>query len=162
VQHAAADVELSIPKLPQGPFLPVNLERRRRIDQGLHAAIMEAWVNGVSTRAVDDLMQALGIGSGSPSRRSAGSRLGWTGSWPRSVAGRCTSFPYVFLDATYLNFRRGGHVATMAGVVATGVPSTGGREILGVDMGDSEDEVFWRGFLRRPREQGLRGPTGHL
>ena len=68
-----------------------------------------------------------------------------------------TDFPYVFLDATYLHVRRPGQVTSMAVVVATGVTATGGREVLGVDVGDSEDEVFWRGFLRTLKERGLTG-----
>ena len=68
-----------------------------------------------------------------------------------------TTFPYVFLDATYLHVRRGGQVTSMAVVVATGVTATGGREVLGVDVGDSEDEVFWRAFLRSLKERGLAG-----
>jgi transposase-like protein len=159
----AGDVELQIPKLRQGSFFPVILERRRRIDQALYAVVMEAWVNGVSTRAVDDLVAALGIGSGisksEVSRICAG--LDEQVEAFRSRPLHHTAFPYVFLDATYLHVRRtgpgGGQVSSMAVVVATGVTATGGREILGVDVGDSEDEVFWRGFLRTLRERGLSG-----
>jgi putative transposase len=159
VATQAGDVELAIPKLRQGSFFPVILERRRRIDQALYAVVMEAWVNGVSTRAVDDLVAALGIGSGIS--KSEVSRI--CAGLDEQVAAFRTrtlhhiSFPYVFLDATYLHVRRGGQVTTMAVVVATGVTATGGREILGVDIGDSEDEVFWRGFLRTLRERGLSG-----
>jgi transposase-like protein len=159
----AGDVELQIPKLRQGSFFPVILERRRRIDQALYAVVMEAWVNGVSTRAVDDLVAALGIGSGisksEVSRICAG--LDEQVEAFRSRPLHHTAFPYVFLDATYLHVRRtgpgGGQVSSMAVVVATGVTGTGGREILGLDVGDSEDEVFWRGFLRTLRERGLSG-----
>ncbi len=141
----------------------VILERRRRIDQALYAVVMEAWVNGVSTRAVDDLVAALGIGSGisksEVSRICAG--LDEQVEAFRSRPLHHTAFPYVFLDATYLHVRRtgpgGGQVSSMAVVVATGVTGTGGREILGLDVGDSEDEVFWRGFLRTLRERGLSG-----
>jgi putative transposase len=159
VSTQAGDVELAIPKLRQGSFFPVILERRRRIDQALYAVVMEAWVNGVSTRAVDDLVQALGIGSGisksEVSRICAG--LDEQVAAFRSRPLHHTPFPYVFLDATYLHVRRGGQVTTMAVVVATGVTAAGGREILGVDVGDSEDEVFWRGFLRTLKERGLAG-----
>jgi len=163
VSTQAGDVELAIPKLRQGSFFPVILERRRRIDQALYAVVMEAWVNGVSTRAVDDLVQALGIGSGisksEVSRICAG--LDEQVAAFRSRPLHHTPFPYVFLDATYLHVRHsgpgGGQVTTMAVVVATGVTAAGGREILGVDVGDSEDEVFWRGFLRTLRERGLSG-----
>jgi len=159
VSTQAGDVELAIPKLRQGSFFPVILERRRRIDQALYAVVMEAWVNGVSTRAVDDLVQALGIGSGIS--KSEVSRI-CAGLDEQVAAFRTrplhhTAFPYVFLDATYLHVRRGGQVTSMAVVVATGVTAAGGREILGVDVGDSEDEVFWRGFLRTLRERGLSG-----
>jgi transposase-like protein len=167
ISTQAGDVELSIPKLRQGSFFPVILERRRRIDQALYAVVMEAWVNGVSTRAVDDLVAALGIGTGisksEVSRICAG--LDEQVEAFRSRTLHHTTFPYVFLDATYLHVRRtgpggqaaGGQVTSMAVVVATGVTATGGREILGVDIGDSEDEVFWRGFLRTLRERGLSG-----
>ena len=134
---------------------------------------MEAWVNGVSTRAVDDLVAALGIGSGisksevQPDLRRAG-RAG------RSVPGPAAA-PHrvpVRVPGRHLPARpphrtrrhgRGGQVTSMAVVVATAVTADGGREILGLDVGDSEDEVFWRGFLRtlkRPRP--ARGPAGHL
>src|SRR5215208_4179061 len=131
------DVQLRIPKLRKGSFFPVILEPRRRIDQALYAVVMEAYVNGVSTRAVDDLVAALG-----------------------SRPLHHTTFPYLFLDATYLHVRRtsaGGQVTSRAVVIATGVTATGDREVLGVDVGDSEDEVFWRGFLRSLKERGLQG-----
>ena len=167
ISTQAGDVELAIPKLRKGSFFPVILERRRRIDQALYAVVMEAWVNGVSTRAVDDLVAALGIGTGisksEVSRICAG--LDEQVEAFRSRPLHHTTFPYVFLDATYLHVRRtgpggqsaGGQVTSMAVVVATGVTANGGREILGVDIGDSEDEVFWRGFLRTLRERGLSG-----
>jgi putative transposase len=159
ISTQAGDVELRIPKLRQGSFFPVILERRRRIDQALYAVVMEAWVNGVSTRAVDDLVAALGIGSGisksEVSRICAG--LDEQVAAFRNRPLQHTRFPYVFLDATYLHVRRTGQVTSMAVVIATGVTATGGREILGVDVGDSEDEVFWRGFLRTLRERGLSG-----
>jgi putative transposase len=159
ISTQAGDVELRIPKLRQGSFFPVILERRRRIDQALYAVVMEAWVNGVSTRAVDDLVAALGIGSGisksEVSRICAG--LDEQVAAFRNRPLHHTRFPYVFLDATYLHVRRTGQVTSMAVVIATGVTATGGREILGVDVGDSEDEVFWRGFLRTLRERGLSG-----
>jgi len=159
VATQAGDVELRIPKLRQGSFFPVILERRRRIDQALYAVVMEAWVNGVSTRAVDDLVAALGIGSGIS--KSEVSRI-CAGLDEQVAAFRDrplhhTGFPYVFLDATYLHVRRTGQVTSMAVVVATGVTANGGREILGLDVGDSEDEVFWRGFLRTLKQRGLVG-----
>ena len=159
VATQAGDVELRIPKLRKGSFFPAILEPRRRIDQALYAVVMEAYVNGVSTRAVDDLVAALGVESGIS--KSEVSRI-CAGLDEQVEAFRCrplhqTCFPYVFLDATYLHVRRVGQVTSMAVVVATGVTATGGREVLGVDVGDSEDEVFWRGFLRTLRERGLAG-----
>ena len=159
ISTQAGDVELKIPKLRQGSFFPVILERRRRIDQALYAVIMEAYVQGVSTRAVDDLVAALGIDAGIS--KSEVSRI-CAGLDEQVAAFRHrglhhTTFPYVFLDATYLHVRRAGQVTSMAVVVATGVTATGGREILGVDVGDSEDEVFWRAFLRSLKERGLAG-----
>ena len=159
ISTQAGDVELKIPKLRQGSFFPVILERRRRIDQALYAVIMEAYVQGVSTRAVDDLVAALGIDAGIS--KSEVSRI-CAGLDEQVAAFRHrglhhTTFPYVFLDATYLHVRHAGQVTSMAVVVATGVTATGGREILGVDVGDSEDEVFWRAFLRSLKERGLAG-----
>jgi putative transposase len=159
VATRAGDVELRIPKLRKGSFFPAILEPRRRIDQALYAVVMEAYVNGVSTRAVDDLVAALGIESGisksEVSRICAG--LDEQVEAFRSRALHHTSFPYLFLDATYLHVRRAGQVTSMAVVVATGVTADGGREVLGLDVGDSEDEVFWRGFLRTLKQRGLSG-----
>ena len=155
----AGDVQLKIPKLRQGSYFPVILEPRRRIDQALYAVVMEAYVHGVSTRAVDDLVTALGIDSGisksEVSRICAGLDEAVEAFRSRSL--HHIGFPYVFLDATYLHVRRTGQVTTMAVVIATGVTATGGREVLGVDVGDSEDEVFWRAFLRSLKERGLAG-----
>jgi putative transposase len=158
----AGDVQLRIPKLRKGSFFPLILEPRRRIDQALYAVVMEAYVNGVSTRSVEDLVSALGVDSGisksEVSRICAG--LDHSVEAFRSRPLHHTTFPYVFLDATYLHVRRtgaSGQVTSMAVVVATGVTATGGREVLGLDVGDSEDEVFWRGFLRSLKERGLGG-----
>src|SRR5215210_6694945 len=155
----AGDIELRIPKLRKGSFFPAILEPRRRIDQALYAVVMEAYVNGVSTRAVDDLVAALGVESGisksEVSRICAG--LDEQVEAFRSRPLHHTGFPYVFLDATHLHVRRTGQVTSMAVVVATGVTAAGGREVLGVGVGDSEDEVFWRGFLRTLKQRGLAG-----
>jgi putative transposase len=159
VATQAGDIELRIPKLRKGSFFPAILEPRRRIDQALYAVVMEAYVNGVSTRAVDDLVTALGVESGisksEVSRICAG--LDEQVEAFRNRPLHHTTFPYVFLDATYLHVRRTGQVTSMAVVVATGVTGDGGREVLGVDVGDSEDEVFWRGFLRTLKQRGLSG-----
>ena len=160
------DVQLRIPKLRKGSFFPSILEPRRRIDRALYAVVMEAYVGGISTRGVDDLVAAMGSDAGIS--KSEVSRI-CAGLDEQVAAFRTrtlhhTTFPYVFLDATYLHVRRSGQVSSMAVVVATGVTATGGREILGVDVGDSEDEVFWRGFVRTLRERacpgcGLSSPT---
>ena len=153
-------MELRIPKLRKGSFFPVILEPRRRIDQALYAVVMEAYVNGVSTRSVDDLVAALGIDSGisksEVSRICAG--LDEDVAAFRSRPLHHTAFPYVFLDATYLHVRNShAQVVSMAVVVATGITADGGREVLGLDVGDTEDEVFWRGFLRSLKQRGLAG-----
>jgi putative transposase len=159
VATQAGDVQLKIPKLRKGSFFPVILEPRRRIDQALYAVVMEAYVHGVSTRSVDDLVAALGIDSGisksEVSRICAG--LDESVDAFRSRPLHHTEFPYLYLDATYLHVRRTGQVTSMAVVVATGVTAGGGREVLGLDVGDSEDEVFWRGFLRTLKQRGLAG-----
>jgi len=145
----AGDVELAIPKLTKGSFYPSILQPRRRIDQALYAVVMEAWIHGVSTRSVDDLVAAMGISSGIS--RSEVSRI-CAGIDERVEAFRSRplghiSFVYVYLDATYVNVRQAGHVVSKAVVVATGITAEGNREVLGVDIGDSEDETFWSRFL---------------
>jgi putative transposase len=156
----AGDVELRIPKLRKGSFFPSILEPRRRIDQALYAVVMEAYVNGVSTRSVDDLVAALGVDSGIS--KSEVSRI--CGGLDEIVGAFRTrrldhiEFPYVYLDATYLHVRNSAsQVCSMAVVVATGITADGSREVLGLDVGDSEDEVFWRGFLRSLKTRGLGG-----
>lgn len=155
------DVRLRIPKLRKGTFFPSILEPRRRIDQALYAVVMEAYVNGVSTRAVDDLVAAMGSDTGisksEVSRICAG--LDEMVSAFRTRTLGHARFPYVFLDATYLHVREParGQVVSQAVVIATGVTATGGREILGLDVGDSEDETFWRAFLTSLRDRGLSG-----
>jgi putative transposase len=158
----AGDVALSIPKLRAGSFFPSVLEPRRRIDQALYAVVMEAYVQGVSTRAVDDLVVAMG---GSGISKSEVSRIcagldELVGAF-RTRRLDHVEFPYVFLDATYLHVRtstsNGGQVTSKAVVVATGVTADGRREILGLDVGDSEDEVFWRAFLTGLKKRGLSG-----
>ncbi|MFD1056829.1 IS256 family transposase [Terrabacter terrigena] len=155
----AGDVALSIPKLRTGSFFPSVLEPRRRIDQALYAVVMEAYVHGVSTRAVDDLVVAMG---GSGISKSEVSRicqgLDETVGAFRTRRLDHTEFPYVFLDATYLHVRtEAAQVTSKAVVVATGVTADGRREILGLDVGDSEDEVFWRAFLTGLKKRGLAG-----
>lgn len=155
----AGDVELKIPKLRSGSFFPAVLERRRRIDRALFAVVIEAYVHGVSTRKVDDLVAALGLESGIS--KSEVSRicaeLDVTLEAFRTRSLEHVEFPYVYLDATYVKARVGGRVVSRAVVVATGISRTGDREVLGVDVGDSEDGVFWTQFLRSLRARGLHG-----
>jgi putative transposase len=156
---AAGDVELEIPKLRQGTFFPSLLERRRRIDRALFAVVMEAYVHGVSTRKVDDLVKALGVASGisksEVSRICAEMDKDLAAFRDRSLAH--VEFPYVFLDATYLKGRVRGRVVSRAAVIATGVTATGDREVLGVEVGDSEDGAFWTAFCKGLRARGLSG-----
>jgi putative transposase len=155
----AGDVDLKIPKLRQGSFFPSILERRRRIDRALFGVVMEAYVHGVSTRKVDDLVQALGLDSGisksEVSRICAELDAELSAFRNRSLAH--VEFPYVFLDATYLKGRVDHQVVSRAVVVATGVSMDGHREVLGCAVGDSEDGAFWTAFLRSLRARGLSG-----
>ena len=157
----AGDLELGIPKLRKGSFFPSLLEPRRRIDQALYAVVMEAYVNGVSTRAVDDLVARDGRRHrhlevrGVPDLR--GARRAVAAFRSRTLGH--VAFPYVYLDATYVNVRDDalGQVVSRAVVIATGITANGDREVLGVDVGDSEDETFWTRFLRSLRDRGLGG-----
>lgn len=163
VATQAGDIELAIPKLRKGSFLPSILKPRRRIDQALYAVVMEAYVAGVSTRSVDDLVAALGMGSGIS--RSEVSRIC---AQLDDVVGAFrvrrldhVEFPYVFLDATYLHVRdERGQVVSRAVVVATGITGVGEREVLGVDVGDSEDETFSEALpaLAAPAGPGWSAP----
>jgi len=155
----AGDVELRIPKVREGAFFPSLLEPRRRVDRALWAVIMTAYVTGTSTRKVDDLVRALGVESGIS--KSTVSRiceqLDEEVSAFRDRTLDHVEFPYMFVDATYLNGRKDHRVVSRAVVVATGVAVDGRREVLDLDVGDSEDEVFWTQFLRRLRQRGLSG-----
>ena len=157
----AGDVELKIPKLRKGSFFPSILEPRRRIDQALYAVVMEAYVAGVSTRSVDDLVAALGVDSGIS--KSEVSRIcrrldEQVNAFRTRTLGH-VEFPYVYLDATYLKVRdRKLHqIVSRAVVVATGITAHGDREVLGLAIGDSEEEGFWTEFCRGLRARGLRG-----
>jgi putative transposase len=157
----AGDVELRIPKVREGAFFPSLLEPRRRVDRALWAVIMTAYVTGTSTRKVDDLVKALGVESGIS--KSTVSRiceqLDTEVAAFRDRSLDHVEFPYVFVDATYLHGRKDHRVVSRAVVVATGVAGDGNREVLDLDVGDTEDEVFWTQFLRRLRKRGLRGVT---
>jgi putative transposase len=159
VTTKAGDVELAIPKLRHGSFFPSILERRRRIDRALFAVVMEAYVHGVSTRKVDDLVQALGGASGISKSEVSRicSELDESLQAFRDRPLDHVEFPYVFLDATYVKARSGGRIVAKAVIVATGVSRSGDREVLGVEVGDSEDGAFWIAFLRSLRARGLAG-----
>ncbi|WP_206886218.1 IS256 family transposase [Alicyclobacillus mali (ex Roth et al. 2021)] len=150
-------VELKIPKLRQGSFFPSLLEPRRRAEQALAAVIQEAYVKGVSTRKVDDLVRALGLEGIS---KSEVSRL--CQQMDKTVQRFKErplehEYPYVWLHATFPKVREGGRVQSIALVIAIGVTDTGEREVLGFDVGTSEDGAFWTDFLRSLKVRGLRG-----
>src|SRR5712691_5410379 len=150
-------IELKIPKVSAGAYFPSLLEPRRRAEKALHAVVVEAYVKGVSTRKVDDLVRALGIDGIS---RSEVSRI------CKSLDEEVRAFlarpiegehPYVWLDATFHKVRQGGRVTSVATVVAIGVSATGERHILGAQTGQSEDHQFWVAFLRSLIKRGLKG-----
>jgi putative transposase len=150
-------VDLQVPRVRDGSYFPALLEPRRRAERALVAVVQEAYVHGVSTRRVDDLVQALGITGIS---KSEVSRL--CAALDAEVARFRTRplvgpYPYVWLDATYLKVRQDGRVVAMAVVIAIGVNGEGRREVLGVDVGPSEEEAFWQQFLRALVERGLAG-----
>ena len=153
----AGRIELEIPRLRRGSYFPSFLEPRRTAEKALTAVIQEAYIHGVSTRAVDDLVKAMG---GSGISKSEVSRL------VEEIDGRVNAFlarplegewPYLWIDATYVKAREGGRIVSTATIVAVGVNTDGRREVLGVATGVSEAEVFWKGFLRSLADRGLRG-----
>lgn len=155
----AGDLELGIPKLREGSFFPELLEPRRRIDKALWAVIMRAYITGTSTRKVDQLVKALGCDTGIS--KSTVSRICKAIDDDVAVLRQRRldhlPFVYVWLDATYVNVREHGQVVSKAVVIATGVRTDGHREVLGVDIGDSENETFWTEFLRDLKDRGLSG-----
>ncbi|WP_173921883.1 IS256 family transposase [Agromyces sp. Marseille-P2726] len=155
----AGELELRIPKLRTGSFFPSLLERRRRVDQALFAVVMEAYVHGVSTRKVDDLVKALGADTGisksEVSRICANLDEDVAAFRDRPLAD--STYPYVFLDATYCKARVGRRVVSQAVVVAVGVAQDGRREVLGFEVGDTESQPFWTTFLRSLKARGLGG-----
>ena len=156
VATTAGEVELAIPKLRTGSFFPSLLHPRRRVDKALYAVICSAWIEGVSTRKVDDLVKALGNESGIS--RSTVSRIckDIDEGVKEFLARRLdhTWFPYLFVDATYLDVRVGHRVVSRALVVATGVSAEGRREILGMALGDAETVDFWTSLSCGPCESG--------
>jgi len=149
-------INLRIPKLRQGSYFPSLLEPRRRAEKALVAVIQEAYILGVSTRKVDELVQALGmtgISKSEVSRVCAELDEMVQEFRNRPLTGR---YPYLWLDAKYIKVREGGRVLSMALVVAVGVKETGEREVLGFDVGLSEDGPFWTEFLRSLVRRGLK------
>ena len=159
----AGTLELAIPKLREGAFFPSLLEPRRRVDQALWSVIAQAWIGGVSTRRVDALVKALGNEAGisrSTVSRICGEIDEYVGVFlERRLDDAGIWYPYLWLDATYLDVRTGGRVVSQAVVVATGCGVNGHREVLGMAIGDAETTDFWTGFLRSLRERGLKVAT---
>jgi putative transposase len=153
----AGTVELRIPKLRKGSYFPAFLEPRRMAEKALTAVVQEAYIQGVSTRSVDDLVKAMGMGGISKSQVS---RL------CEEIDGKVKAFLdrpiegdwlYLWIDATYVKVRQNGRIVPVAVIVAVGVNSDGRREVLGMDVGPSEAETFWTAFLRKLARRGLRG-----
>ena len=150
-------IELAIPKLRQGSFMPSFLEPRRRAEQALVAVVQEAYVNGVSTRKVDRLVEQLGLQGMSKdqvSRLCRGLDEQVRIFRERPLEG---AYPYLWLDAKVERVREAGGVRQKCLVIAYGVHETGRREVLGLDVGEAETESFWREFLRSLRARGLTG-----
>jgi putative transposase len=153
----AGSVELRIPKLRKGSYFPGFLEPRRMAEKALTAVIQEAYIQGVSTRSVDDLVKALGmsgISKSQVSRLCAEIDERVTAFLERPLEG---DWPYLWIDATYLKVRQNGRIVSVAVIVAVGVNTDGRREVLGMDIGPSEAEPFWTAFLRKLARRGLRG-----
>jgi len=153
----AGSVELRIPKLRKGSYFPFFLEPRRLAEKALTAVIQEAYIQGISTRSVDDLVKAMGMSGISKSQVS---RL------CEEIDERVQAFltrpiegdwPYLWIDATYLKVRQAGRIVSVAVILAVGVNGDGRREVLGMDIGPSEAETFWTEFLRKLARRGLRG-----
>ena len=153
----AGTVELRIPKLRKGSYFPFFLEPRRLAEKALSAVIQEAYVQGISTRSVDELVKAMGMSGISKSQVS---RL------CEEIDGKVQAFlerpiegdwPYLWIDATYVKVRQAGRIVSVAVIIAVAVNGDGRREVLGMDIGPSEAETFWTAFLRKLTRRGLRG-----
>lgn len=150
-------VALQVPRVRDGGYFPSLLEPRTRGERALVAVVQQAYVEGVSTRRVDDLVKALGmegISKSQVSRLCAGLDAEVERLRTRPLA---TTYPYVWLDATFVKGREDGRVVSQAVVIAVGVTAEGVREVLGVDIGPSEDGAFWLAFLRGLVARGLAG-----
>ena len=150
-------LQLRIAKLRQGTYFPPFLEARKSSEKALIAVIQEAWIGGVSTRRVDDLVQAMGLSGISKSQvsklcKDIDERV--NAFLDRPLAGE---WPYLWLDATYLKQREGGRIVSVAAIIAVAANTDGRREIVGLYIGPSEAETFWSGFLKSLARRGLRG-----
>jgi putative transposase len=150
-------IELQVPRVRDGSFFPSLLEPRRRAERALVAVVQEAYIHGVSTRRVDDLVQALGmqgISKSQVSRMCAELDHEVERFRTRKLEG---PYPYVWLDGTFVKVRDNGRVVSQAIVIAIGVTASGEREVLGMDVGPSESGAFWLAFLRDLAARGLNG-----
>ena len=150
-------LQLRIPKLRQGSYFPPFLEPRKTSERALVAVIQEAWISGVSTRRVDDLVQAMGLSGISKSQvsklcKDIDERVNVFLSRPLDG-----EWPYLWLDATYLKQREGGRVVSVAAIIAVAANTEGRREIVGLHIGPSEAEPFWSVFLKSLLRRGLKG-----
>src|SRR6188768_2197991 len=150
-------LQLRIPKLRQGSYFPPFLEPRKTAEKALVAVIQEAWIGGVSTRRVDELVQAMGLSGISKSQvsklcKDIDERV--TAFLERPIEGE---WPYLWLDATYLKVREGGRIVSVAAIIAVAVSTEGKREIVGLGLGPSEAEPFWSSFLKGLVKRGLKG-----
>jgi transposase-like protein len=153
----AGTVELRIPKLRTGSYFPSFLEPRRMAEKALTAVIQEAYIQGISTRSVDDLVKAMGMSGVSKSQVSRLCEeidVKVKAFLDRPIEGE---WPYIWIDATYLKVRRGGRIVSVAAIIAVGANTDGRREVLGLEIGTSEAEPIWTEFLRKLTRRGLRG-----
>ena len=153
----AGTVHLQIPKIRKGSYFPCFLEPRRMAEKALTAVVQEAYIQGVSTRSVDDLVQAMGMTGISKSQvsRLCGEIDERVNTFlSRPLEGE---WPYLWLDATYVKVRQAGRIVSVAVIIAVCVNDDGRREVLGMTVGASEAETFWTDFLRSLARRGLRG-----
>ena len=153
----AGTVELRIPRLRKGSYFPSFLEPRRTAEKALTAVIQEAYIHSVSTRSVDDLVQAMGasgVSKSQVSRLCAEIDEQVNAFLDRPIEGE---WPYLWLDATYVKVRQDGRIVSVSATIATAVNTDGRREVLGMAVGASEAETFWTDFLRSLARRGLRG-----
>lgn len=154
---SAGQIQLDIPKLRRGSYMPSFIEPRRLTDKALVNVIQEAYINGVSTRKVDNLVEGLGLDIDKSKVSRLCKSIGETVEQFRNRALRFQEYPYLYLDATFPKVREGGQVQSMGLVVAIAVNRNGDREVLGFDVGTAENGPFWTAFLEALVERGLRG-----